>query len=105
MNESQKKKRNLRQTKKWKALRHKMNVNQKGIDVITRKKLIKGCNLHHLDLREANYEKMDDESRFVLLNKNTHQCIHFLYTYWIKDKDILNRIEDLLIMMEELSND
>lgn len=105
MNESQKKKRNLRQTKKWKALRHKMNVNQKGIDPITLKKLTKGCNLHHLDLREVNYDRIDDETRFILLNKRTHECIHFLYNYWVKDKDILNRIEDLLVMMEEFSND
>lgn len=105
MNETQKKKRNLRQTKKWKALRHKMNVLQKGIDVITLKKLTKFCNLHHLDLREANYDSLDDETRFVLLNKHTHEMIHFLYNYWVKDKDILNRIEDLLIMMEEFSND
>lgn len=83
-----------------------MNVIQKGIDPITLKKLTtKGCHLHHLDLREANYNSLDDETRFVLLNKHTHECIHFIFTYWVKDKDILNRIEDLLIMMEEFSTD
>ena len=82
-----------------------MNVLQKGIDPITRKKIIKGCNLHHLDLREANYNSLDDETRFILLNKHTHEMIHFLYNYWVKDKEIVNRIEDLLIMMETLSND
>ena len=104
MNEAIKKRKSFLQTKKWKELRHKMNVLQKGMDPITKKKLLKGC-CHHLDLRKSNYENIEDESRFVLLNKKTHECIHFLYNYWVKDKEILNRIEDLLIMMETFSND
>ena len=42
MNDSQKKKRNFRQSKKWRDFRHKKNVEQKGIDPITKKKLCKG---------------------------------------------------------------
>jgi len=104
-NEIQKKKKNLRQSKKWKTLRHNKNVEQKGIDPITRKKLIKGCNLHHLDQREANYENIDDPSRFVLLNKYTHDILHFLARYYEKDPDILERFRYMLDKMIELSND
>ena len=41
MNEAQKKKRNFRASKKWKDFRHQKNVEQKGLDIITKKKLLK----------------------------------------------------------------
>ena len=93
MNESQKKKRNFRSSKKWKLFRHKKNVEQKGLDPITKKKLCKGCNLHHRNLSEDDYENLDNEDDFVMLNKQTHDSLHWLYRYWKKDPEILDRIK------------
>lgn len=105
MNQNQKDKRNFRNSKKWKETRHKKNVEQKGIDPITCKKLIKGCNCHHLDDRAENYEKCDDLERFVCLNKQTHDVIHFLYRYYQKDEAILDRMKYYLDLMVKYSND
>ena len=93
MNESQKKKRNFRSSKKWKAFRHEIHVRQKGIDPITKKKLCKGCNLHHRNLSEDDYECIDNKDDFVMLNHATHECLHWLYRYWKKDPEILDRIK------------
>lgn len=104
-NEIQKKKKNLRQSKKWKTLRHNKNVEQKGIDLITLKKLSAGCNLHHLDQRECNYDKIDDPGRFILLNKLSHKAVHWIFVYYVKDKGVLDRLKDVLDEMIEKSND
>lgn len=96
MNNSQKKKRNFRASKKWKTFRHSISVKQKGIDPITLSKLYKGCNLHHRNLSEEEYENIDNEDDFVMLNHQTHEMLHWLYRYWKKDSSILNRIEDEL---------
>lgn len=89
----------------WKKFRHQVHIKDKGIDYVTGKKLLAGCNCHHMDLREENYKDLDDINRFIMLNKNTHKMIHWLYTYWVKDKDIINRITNLLERMEKYSND
>lgn len=93
MNNSQKKKRNFRASKKWKEFRHKINVKQKGIDPITKKKLIKGCNLHHRNLSADEYENIDNEDDFVMLNHATHEALHWIFRYWKNDPEILDRIE------------
>lgn len=28
-----------------------------------------------------------------MLNHQTHECLHWIYRYWEKDPDVLNRIE------------
>lgn len=89
----------------WKKWRHRIFVKDKGIDYITGKKLYAGCNCHHMDLREENYKNLEDENRFIMLNKKSHEFIHWLFTYWTKDKDIINRITNLLQEMETYSND
>lgn len=96
MNESQKKKRNFRASKKWKDFRHKKNVEQKGIDPVTKKKLRKGCNLHHRNLKEEDYENITNEEDFVLLNKATHDFLHEIYRYYKDDPTILDRIKEEL---------
>lgn len=96
MNESQRKKRSFRQSQKWKSFRHQKNVEQRGIDPITLRKLQKGANLHHRNLQESEYENLSNEEDFVLLNINTHKFLHWVYTYWKSDPDILVRIENEL---------
>ncbi len=96
MNESQKKKRNFRQSKIWKIFRHEKNVEQNGIDPITNKKLTKGANLHHRNLAAEDYTDLTNKKDFVMLNHATHEFLHWLYRYWKTDPDILMRIENEL---------
>lgn len=98
MSKLQKAKRSFRQSKQWKDFRHKMNVAQKGIDPITKKKLCKGCNLHHRHVtsNEEEYTDISNENDFVMLNRMTHKILHEIYRYWKNDRDILNRIENEL---------
>ena len=93
----------FRASKAWKDFRRKMFQIQK-VDPITLKKLNKMAHLHHLDLCADNYKNLD-VSRFVLLNQQTHDCIHFLFRYYEKDPLILRRVENILEMMKELSHD
>ena len=96
LNATQKMKRDFRKSKIWVSFRHQINVKQHGLDPITQKKLYRGANLHHKDLNEAHYTDLSNEDHFVMVNKQTHDAIHWLYTYYRKDKDIIKRIADLL---------
>lgn len=95
----------FRSSNEWKKWRHQVYVKDGGIDFITGKKLISGCNCHHEDLREENYKKLEDTNRFRMLNKLTHKMIHWLFPYWLKDKEIISRITKVLEEMEKFSND
>jgi hypothetical protein len=43
--------------------------------------------------------------RFMPLNKKTHEAIHTLYRWYKKDHKVLDRIKQVLDMMEEYTND
>lgn len=94
----------FRKTKLWLDFRAKVKKLKGNIDALTLKPLQKTFNLHHMDTRHENYENLE-EDRFICLNRQSHDTIHFLYRYWVKDKDILKRLENILEEMEELSND
>lgn len=92
------------QSKIWKTFRKRIYDLFKGIDPLTQGKLRKGYNTHHLDQRKDNYYNLD-ECRFLPLNKKSHECVHFLYGYYIKDKKIIDRLVSILDKMEACSND
>ena len=92
----------FRQSKEWKEFRKRIFNKQDGKDIITGKKLYKGYNVHHLDMSEANYDKLIEEN-FVALNKQTHEALHFLFRYYQKDHTILDRLKTVLDIMKELN--
>ena len=92
----------FRQTKDWKAFRKRIFDKQDGKDIITGKKLYRGYNVHDLDMSEANYDKLIEEN-FVALNKQTHKALHFLFRYYQKDPNILDRFKEVLDRMNELN--
>lgn len=104
MTESQKAKTKFRSSAKWLKFRHFMNVKQKGLDPITNKKLLKGANLHHCDLNEKHYQDLSDPEKFVFLNRQTHDTLHWLFRYYEKDPGILDRLKFYLDKMVELKN-
>jgi hypothetical protein len=91
-------------SKVWVNFRKKVYDLFKGKDPLTQSKLYKGYSTHHLDQRKANYYNLDEE-RFLPLNKKSHECVHFLYRYYIKDKKIIDRLIEILDKMEKYSND
>lgn len=94
----------FRNSTAWKKFRKEVYHYYKGIDPITRKKLYAGYNTHHMDLNPDHYKDLSNMEHFVPLNKKTHDFIHWLYDYWIKDPEILDRIVQLLTDMREINN-
>ena len=101
MNEAQKKKRNFRKRKAWKDFKAKKKKECGGLDLITLSKLGKRWELHHEDLREENYEVLNDN--FLPCNNQTHEMIHWLYRYYVKDPEIIDRLVAEMIKMKAIN--
>lgn len=96
----------FRRSKEWSTFRNKIKKKQK-IDPVTGNPLVKGFNLHHRDFNPANYEDISDENKFVGLNQQTHECLHFVYGSGEHRKDwkaILKRLAEQCEIMD-LYND
>ena len=89
---------------KWKRWRYTMLDYYNNKDCITNKPLRAKWNLHHLDLREENYQVLKEE-RFRPLNSDTHDCVHFLYRYYKKDPFIIDRLRTILDLMVKYNED
>lgn len=81
LTKEQKDKRSFRASQKWKDFRHFKNIEQGGLDPITGAKLGKTAHLHHKDLNAEEYQNLDDESKFIMLQYNTHKVVHWCLTY------------------------
>lgn len=101
MNTTQKKKRNFRDSKKWRDFRKTKMLEQKGICALSKRKLTGRWNLHHLDLDATHYEDLSDPTKFCCLNKKQHDIIHELYYGWTKygKWEYINRLLALLSEM------
>lgn len=102
MNEAQKNKRNFRQSKEWKNFRLKMKKAADNKDLITNKPLRKGYQTHHRNLDETQYEVLIPEW-FLSCNNMTHKFIHWLYVYYQKDPEIIERIKNEMEIMKEIN--
>lgn len=101
--ENQKEK--FRKSKEWKDFRSKMAIQFNHRDYITGKRLIKGFNLHHLKTEQTSesYCDISHENEFIPLNSYCHKLLHYLFTYYQKDKDIIKRLVEVLDTMCDLS--
>lgn len=99
---SQKDKTKFRQSAKWKKFKAYMKKTRK-VDCVTLSPLHKGHNLHHLDLNEEHYSDISDETHFEPLNRKTHEVVHFLYGYYIKDEGVIERLKNLLDRMVDIN--
>lgn len=68
----------FRRTAKWTKFRRHVKAKQK-VDPITGSPLAPTCSVHHLDMREANYENLEDETHFVAVNPQSHETVHFFW--------------------------
>ena len=103
MNDNQKLKRRVRESKRWKEFRSALKKERK-YDELTGSKLLTRFQVHHCDLDINNYADLD-KSKFVCLNMKSHECVHFLYEYYKKDREIINRLKAILDKMVELNED
>jgi hypothetical protein len=87
----------FRQRKCWKDFREHMKEVSENKDFITKSKLYKTWNLHHLD--PEHYELLEDD-KFVALNSMTHDFVEWLYKYYRKDPDVLERIRNVMEKMK-----
>lgn len=103
MNDKQKSKAKFRSSKLWKSFKHIIGVKQKGLDFITHAKLRKYSALHHIDLNPTNYTDLSNENNFVYLNNESHKLLHYLYTYYKKDREVIDRLKDVLDLMIDVN--
>lgn len=101
---SQKDKTRFRRSSKWKKFKAYVK-RMKRIDCITQYPLRNGWNLHHLNLNESDYEDLSEVSHFEPLNRKTHETVHFLYPYYVKDSGIVKRLEEVLERMRVINNE
>ena len=104
MNDTQKMKTKLRNSKAWKDLRKRFKKEQK-IDPITLKPLTNRFNLHHRDLDETHYCDLSNNEHFVALNPTSHDLIHFLFNVVKREQsyEVLDRIKVELQKMAEIN--
>lgn len=95
-----KEKTKFRSTTKWRKWREHMEEVAGKIDYVTHKKLYKTWNLHHLDESIENYQVLE-EGRFVALNHQTHEMVEWLWKYYRKDPDVIERLREVMIRMEQ----
>lgn len=96
--DTQKEKSRVRKTKAWRELKDLVTERYYGLDPITKAPLRKGWNLHHCDLRKENYADLNPE-KFLPLNEKTHEFVHWLYSYYSKDVNILTRLKMVMDIM------
>ena len=102
MNDNQKSKRKFRQSKRWKSFKQDMRNRCGKMDAITQKKLYRTWQLHHRNLDEKQYENLK-EDWFLPCNNLTHKVIHWLWTYYQKDEQIIDRLKAEMETMKSIN--
>ena len=87
----------FRSTSAWINFRKKCYEKSKGLDAVTLRKLPKRWENHHKDLNPSpsHYCNMDIK-KFSCLSNQSHECIHYLYEVYRKDKNVLKRLKKIL---------
>ena len=70
-----------------------------GMDLISCEPLERSWNLHHINMSHKKYDDLSDEGMFIPLNKDMHQCVHYMYNFYKKDKSVADRFVHLLEQM------
>lgn len=94
-------KKEFRKTRTWKEFTKELKEERK-VDALTLQKLRKGSLTHHCDLRPEMYKDLNP-FKFETLNMKSHDVVHFLYNYYSKDPDVLERLKNILDKMVFLS--
>lgn len=90
----------FRKTSKWKDFKKGFSTD---VDAISLKKLPKRWQLHHMDLDPSHYTILKKDN-FLPLNGLSHKLVHYLYSIYRNDKDVLKRLKKILDKMDMLNN-
>ena len=73
-------------------------------DCSTGSKLSKGFHVHHLKMGQEieGYSDLTNESEFMALNPYSHKLLHYLFTHYKKDKQVIGRLVEVLERMSNL---
>ena len=93
---SQKEKTKFRESSAWRKFKAYLKKRSKGNDEITEQPLHKGCNV--------NYRDLTNENHFIILNKNTHNFLHWLYPIYKKNPNVLDNLKFILLEMKSLED-
>lgn len=94
MNSTEKKQ--FRMSQVWKRFRVKMKKQYAGLDSVTMEPLSRTWNLHHMNLDSSSYTDISEQLYFRPLNERTHETVHYLYKFYKKDPEVLDRLKHLL---------
>lgn len=104
----------FRKTKKWKDFRRKFYIKETktlkngkkrdipNVDALTLKPLSRTFNLHHMCLDPRQYTNLKNE--FIPLNSQSHEFLHWAYTQYCRDPEILDRLIALVKEMYDINN-
>lgn len=99
---NQRMKTKFRRSARWTRFRKAIKKEQR-IDPITGSPLTPKANLHHLDLDEQHYTDISDRSRFIMLNKTSHELVHFVYSSHDGWQHALAALADICSRMDDLN--
>lgn len=93
----------FRRSAKWLKFRKQLKKQQRT-DPITGSALSVTANCHHLCLAPEKYEDISDPSNFVMLNKTSHDTVHFLYNAHQGWRRALLALASILKRMDRLNS-
>jgi len=102
LNDIQKSKTKFRQSRPWKDFKKEKYIESGKTDFITGHKLRKMWQLHHRNLDEKKYQNLRGDW-FLCCNNLTHKVIHWLWTYYKKDPQIIDRLKSEMEKMAEIN--
>ena len=95
----QRSKSKFRRSGKWLKFRAYKKKEQGNKDALTQAPLHSGFQVHHMNQHEEDYEDLSDPENFVALNRYSHKLLHYFFTYYKKDRSVLQRLEALMERM------
>ena len=100
-------KESFRKSPEWSEFRTRIAELFNHQDYLTGRRLTKGYNVHHLKTGQdvEGYCDISDETKFMPLNRYSHKLLHYVFTYYRKDKSILDRLREVLDRMCELEQE
>ena len=103
MNQAQRIKAKFRASKKWKEFRCIKYTEQGGRCLICGMKLGKTANLHHINLREEDYQDLSNPDNFVFLCHSCHEYIHHKWKAYIRKDYNVQVLLDIWDKMREVN--
>lgn len=90
-----------RKTVEWQNFRQ--SFRDKHLDRLTNEPLKSKYTLHHSDLDSNHYTNLEEKNFMGFNTSYEHRLVHYLYTRYLKDPQILLRLEQIIKEMVEIN--